>query len=637
MAEPPDAAHIQELHTHNLTTWEPQRALDERLKLLVYGENRVTLPDTNARGRNRRIEAERMHTGEAARIVSLIKPLYIQSAVPGVQFTGEGQRGMKLQDDIEVGLKEAMERLNPPTDSPRSHGLEQMVVLGRKAELILPTSQYYHDFPFKRPNETEDAWAKRFRDWERKTPLPIMWLNLPAESTFPPSIGATDYEVLSTMQISWAELQRIFSPQEIGDAIPEKPEEIYSEVTLGIYSNRIHLVYILFDRTDGFGLGNVRVGQKKTTHILRTLEHKMGRVAIRILPGMTTNRKQPGYYWRSVLYYVRDMLEEAEALAAYARTGAKFGSFPNYKAWLHRKEDGEGAESVVDRHFDGAMFVLNPGTDQEAREDIEPLHEPRFGENNIALLQFLLGRMGNITGASEALQGVFGPSGEPAWSRNFSAELARGQLRELTDGISAGDLDSFEGITRAIVAHGDTITLARFMDNKRDDIVLKPADVEKFEPVLKVAAEPKIPINRRADLSAGIGLMSEIRQSGLPISMSWMMTTVLGIEQPFHMFEEAIEWEFALSDVGKKFYFDQRIKELEMDLAEDEGMTIDELLASEDLPDDVKQRLLQRAMQAQGAGGGGANGSAALAGANRAATPFSTQGTGPQPAEEAPA
>ncbi len=75
-SSPPTGEHIRELHEHNLTTWEPQRTLDERLKKLVYGENLVTLPDTNARGRNRRVEAERMHTGEAARIVSLIKPLY---------------------------------------------------------------------------------------------------------------------------------------------------------------------------------------------------------------------------------------------------------------------------------------------------------------------------------------------------------------------------------------------------------------------------------------------------------------------------------------------------------------------------------------------------------------------------------
>jgi len=82
-------------------------------------------------------------------------------------------------------------------------------------------------------------------------------------------------------------------------------------------------------------------------------------VAIRILPGMTSNRKEPGYYWRSVLFYVRDMLEEAEGLAAYARTAAKFNSFPNMKAWLHREEDSEGAESVVDRHFTGDVVVLN--------------------------------------------------------------------------------------------------------------------------------------------------------------------------------------------------------------------------------------------------------------------------------------
>ncbi|MFQ5472538.1 MAG: hypothetical protein ACE5FA_06610, partial [Dehalococcoidia bacterium] len=566
---PVSEGHIKELARHIERVWKPQQLLDKRLIDHVYGEALTEAPDTANKERNRRIEPERMHTGEAARVVALVKPRYALPAVPGAQYTGSGQRGEAVSDKIEQGLAESMERLNPATDSPRDDGVEQLVVLGRKAELLVPggagrTAGYWHDFPFKREGETEDAWQRRFEEWERKAPLPILLLNLPAESTFPPSIGSLDEEVLCMIDMTWAELERVFSPQELGNAHPGEAKR-YETGSLAIYSDRKELAYAVAKAEGGVNLGGWHIGGRTEFHMLRTLEHKMGRTAIRILPGMTTARKEPGYYWRSVLFYVRDMLDEIERVANWTATGRKFGSLPAFKAWIHGDNlEGDGSDAKTLPMADGDVVMLDPGDPASGRprEDMEPLHVPRFGERDIDMLTFLLGRSELITGTSEILHGASQLSGEPAWSVNFKAEMAKAQLRDLTRAVGAADLDFYEGVLRAVVAWDEPLRLTKFEGAKRTEIVLKPEEVKDFEPVLKTELTPQLPINDRADWDLGMSILERKRAIGLPFpSAKTVAERFFGIEQLFEEFKEGMTWEFITSEGVQSFLLDQARKE----------------------------------------------------------------------------
>ncbi len=652
MTEHVSDQHIRELYEHNKTFWRPQRDLDLRLRDQVFGETAIALPNTNDESRTVRLDPERMHMGEAARIVSLAISPYFQPAVPSAQYTGSGTRGEKQSDNIALGFREMMERLNTPADAPRAAGVEQIVIYGRKAEMILSgavgqKAAWWHDMPIRRTGEGIAEAETRFQEWERHAPLPIAWINLPVDSTFSPSFGSMDEEVLSTREMSWTELARIFSREEIGDAWPEKHEDRYRKVILATYSNREVIVYILFEDKEGWGFGGLRVGREKKNKRLREVEHKLGRCAIRIVNGMTNaSRPEPGYFWKSVLFVVRDMLDEIEELAGTARTASKMATFPNWVAKL-RNPDGLSAQALSERMRFGDIWFLDPG-DPGARvpaETIEPLHVPNFGEREIQFLSLLLGRAELTSGTSHILQGEGTSPGEPAWSTNFKADLASKQLAPLTTAIGAGDLDSYEGMLRSTVAFGEPITLVRFEEGRPTNITLDPDIAKDYKFALAVEFTPQLPHDDRLDWEQGMNLMAQTKAMDSPIpSMKTIAARFFGIKELFREFEEGMTWQFITDPATQKVFFDAARREAELDISDDEGMTVQDLLAAPDIPDQIKQVIVEWAAQQQGGAGGppSANGGggapAGATGANaqlqaslRAAGTFGAKAGGPKP------
>ena len=445
----PKAQYVRELWDWNQTHWSKQIALDKQLVDLYFDEHKVTTPDTNDPKRKNRIEPERMSTGEAARVVDTITNFFVRFAPIGVMWLGKGE-SPAAHDNIEIALQEIRDQLNPVNDAPRATTVFQKVLLGRSAEIFLPGDKTWWDFPkFQQKGyegETNEAFMEREKDWRRKAPVPIFWKALPAESTFPGSIGRIDEEVLSTVEMSWAELLYMFSRKELGNLLPDERREWNQKTTLGIFANRRHVSYIVL------GVGT---DKKDATEdrIIRSVEHKMGRCAIRILPGRTTPWKEPGKHWRSVLFPVLKLIEGLDKRMSEAATASKFSSLPVLKAKLNQSDEDN---DFLDKVINGDIIELSAGGDGMPAEDIEALFMPPYGEKTIALAGFLQDRIERMTGASPAIEGSFGPSGQPAWSRSFSADLAKNFQAPLTDKIIAGDIDNMEMVMRAVASFGET-------------------------------------------------------------------------------------------------------------------------------------------------------------------------------------
>lgn len=630
--------YLNELATHIDDTWAPQYALDKRLLLHIHGEALVEAPNTKEEGRRRKLEPEALHLGVAQTVIATILPSYGQPAVPGVQYTGEGSRSESNRDMAEKGIKEAYERLNPPVDSPRDARVEQQVGLGRGATLLVAggvddVAAYWWDMPQPQPGEPEEAYAKRFNEWQGKAPLPIAFMNLPAQGTFPPDLGSLEYELLCRMRMSNAELARIFAPDEVARVWDGSAETRYQVTEFAIYSDKNHLVYGAVKSSPraslGWGDHRVSMGQKQEWEVLRSIEHKMGRTAIRIHPGKTSSRKEPGFFWRSALFDVRDLLDDIGRLGAWAATGRKFNSLPEFVAYLNRENfEGPGDAARKLAWKPGDIPVLDAGDPQTGRpaERIEALHVPSFGERDLALLQLAMGRVDLTTGVTEALQGVFGPGDQAAWARNFSAEMGRLRLRPYTLGVSAADLDDYEGIVRAVSAFGEPVTLARFESGQRNNIVLRPDEIAQYEPVLQVDYSPQIPVNELAMKQFGFGMLRDVAGSpSLMVNPAWVMETFMGIDQPLDHIKEAMQFRWAMGEEAQRFYEQYITKKTEMLIAEQAGVSIAEVMAS-DLPEQVKAMLVQGIQgpeQAAQAVGGGAPMGAAQ-GARRAGMPFSS-------------
>lgn len=614
----PSIELIRELYDHNQTYWSKQTTLDKQLISMYFDDEPVAVPKTDDKRRRFRIEPEKMTSGEASRTIDMITALYTQPATIGVQWTGEGKKGPSIGDQIEIGLNEAIDQLNPAVDSPRKRELWQFVTLGRSARLMCPGDSYYWGFPFREDGESEDAWHKRYSEWSKRGPLPILWLDLPAESTFPPSFGALDDEILSVVQMSRSELEEVFSPEELAPLAPKERFQKTEPESLAIYSNHRYLAYAWLGTGDNIGITTLR----KEDTLLRTVEHKLGRPAIRILPGMTTGRKEPGRYWLSAIFHVRDLIKAGDRRLSEAATASKFDALPMFKMRL--QELGGKASEVV-KALAGDIFLLKTDRDGMKAEDIEPLYQPQFGEKTQELAAFILARIERMTGAVPSLEGDFGPTGMPAWSRNFSAELAKRKFAPLTDAIVAADLDAAEQIIRSTVAWGEPISLARRKGDEGGNIVLDPLKLENWEPVLKSEFRLQLPINRRADLDLMVSIMERSRASGLPISPAWLMETLGGIEQPWQMYKEALTWDWALSAEVKSFYLRQLLSEAE--IQDDEGMSVQEFMTNfaEKMPPGAAQAIMQRA-------GGGMGPDAQ--GMVQAGSTFGRPPGGPTPQEE---
>lgn len=629
----PLADYIHELELHIREFWAPQRVIDQEILDLVWDEHAIAVPDTKNKKRTRQIVPERMTSGEGARIVDLISSFYVFPAALKATWLGEGTKKEQQSDDIEIALSEVRNILDKPTDSPRAAQRRDLVVLGRATGLIVKGDAYWWDFPQKRSDETDAEWTKRHAAWKQEAPIPVWWQHLPAASTFPSSFGTADDEMLSTMAMTWYQLNEIFSADELRKAsMPEDQKSWRRRVTLAIHSNRAFLTYaVLQIPNDGFLPG-------KKNLIVRQIEHKMGRSAIRLWNGMTSGQKEPGKYWLSVLHSSRKLILAADTRLSEAATASKYDSKPALKWWKNTDEDS--ARSDNELISEGDVVFLDPGDRAQGRdkEDIQPLIQPQFAEKTLTLAQFALEKAARLSGAFESLEGGFGPSGQPAWSRNFSAELAKGKLTPLTDGVVAMDLDIFDSIRRAIIAFDETVSLHA----ETGAMKLVPENLKGWGVGLKGEYKLRIPINKRADYDLGMSLMAQRDATGaIGPSDRWILEELFGINQPMEMFKETLRWDFLKSDEMKRRLLKTMLDEADVELAaEDEGMAIEQVQALEEqglLPPGATEAMLQgTGGRPSEAGAIRTNGgvSPQTRGGLRASVPMSVPPGGPQPGEQ---
>jgi len=373
---------------------------------------------------------------------------------------------------------------------------------------------------------------------------------------------------------------------------------------------------------------------------VRVEEHGLNGPAIQILPGPTSGKKVPVKFWQGVSDSSISLIKAANRRLSEAATASKFDSLPIFKSWL-QDEDlmGEGAESNNRELPHGDIIPLRVGgTEGQAKEDIEPLFMPQFGDKTLALAQFALSRAERNSGAVEALEGAVGPSGESAWSRNSIIEQSKMKHSRLAQAVAASDLSAADMISRCLQAFGKEVPIT--VPGKNIRVVLKAAELQNYQTVLRAEYKMQLPVSRRADIQLGISVMEQARRSGLPISPAWVMENIMDITRPMEEFKRSITWDLLLSDESKAFYRQLLVKEAELDMSEEEGMGIDELQGLVDagkLPPEMAQRFQELA----GAGGQGATGGTSGVVAqnsrqNRAGVPFSTSPTGPQPEEAMP-
>src|SRR5437773_9731530 len=115
----PSIDYIRELLRHVQDYWGGSQDTMDKLRLSMYwDDDLVPQEDTAAKGRRRRIQPERMTANELRREVDLITSLFPYPAEIGVQYIGEGSKSESVSEQVELGLNEAIDQLNPPLDSP---------------------------------------------------------------------------------------------------------------------------------------------------------------------------------------------------------------------------------------------------------------------------------------------------------------------------------------------------------------------------------------------------------------------------------------------------------------------------------------------------------------------------------------
>jgi hypothetical protein len=623
----PTEATVRELFDwigNSRAGWSEQRALDKVFIDLINDEHAVKHQDFNAPERKNRLEPERMSLGEGARTVDVLYNLHSVPPRIGFQWFGSGTRNVAKSDDLEIAVGELFDQLNPPTDSPWQRQTKQLISLGREAGLYLPGSAYWAEkYPHKGEDEGEVEFGKRTADWRRRAPIPILWRDLPAESTFPPSLGSLNDLALSQVKTTWYELADIFTAEELSEAIPEEKENWFEPVTLAIYANRKWVAYGVIDDEPGHHFAFVHWGGVKGTKILRSIEHGMNRCPIRILAGKTGMSKIPGQYWKSVLHDVRFMIPQLDRRASEAATA----SFEQVLPWLkaHLQDDAGSEEgSRLEKILSQDILVLRAGdaTTGEGREDITALHVPEFGQHNTELMGLQRDTIRDQTGAHEALSGGALAASMPAWSLNQITESAKSRLKELTTAVVAAEIDHAESLMACVQAFGEPIVLMRG-DEEGGTVTLDPKDLPNWVPRLKGRYKLQTPTSEIAMIQTAIQAMVQIKREGLPLSIFRVMEVMLDIEQPYEEFTQAEVERFLFSEEMAAWRMKILLEEADVEMAGDEGMSMEEF---------------------EGRGGvGGAEpgvnqtvrGSAARS-ASRAGAPLSALPGGPKPATVAP-
>jgi hypothetical protein len=621
----PTEATVRELFDwigNSRAGWGEQRALDKVFIDLINDEHAVKHQDFNAPERKNRLDPERMSLGEAARTVDVLYNLHSVPPPIGFQWFGTGTRNVAKSDELEIAVGELFDQLNPPTDSPWQRQTKQLISLGREAGLYLPGSAYWAEkYPHKGEDEGEVEFQKRTGDWRRRAPIPILWRDLPAESTFPPSLGSLNDLALSQLKTTWYELVDIFSEEELSGAIPEEKENWFEPVTLAIYANRKWVAYGVIDDEPGHHFAFVHWGGVKGTKILRSIEHGMNRCPIRILAGKTGMSKVPGQYWKSVLHDVRFMIPQLDRRASEAATASFAHVMPWLKAHL-QEEDGTEEGARLKEVLSQDILVLKAGdaTSGEGREDITALHVPEFGRENTELMGFQRDTIRDQTGAHEALSGGALAASMPAWSLNQITEQAKSRLKELTTSIVSAHIDHAESLMACVQAFGEPIVLMRG-DEDGGTVTLDPKDLPNWVPRLKGEFKLQAPTSQIAMIQTAIQAMVQIKQARLPLSIFRVMEVMLDIEQPFEEFKQSEIERFLTGDAMAAWREKNWLEEAEVELAEGEGMTMEEFeQRAGNLPPGVNQTVRGSATRS----------------ASRAGAPLSALPGGPKPATVAP-
>lgn len=619
-AEPTEAT-VRELFDwigNSRAGWSAQQALDKVFIDLINDEHAVKHQDTNAPERKNRLEPERMSLGEAARTVDVLYNLHSVPPRIGFQWFGTGTRNVAKSDELEIAVGELFDQLNPPTDSPWQRQTKQLISLGREAGLYLGGHAWWSErYPQKRDDETEVDFQKRTADWRRKAPIPILWRDLPAESTFPPSLGSLNDLALSQLKTTWYELADIFSAEELSGAIPEEKENWFEPVNLVIYGNRKFVAYGVIADVEGHSFWGFEWGGTRNTKILRSIEHGMNRCPIRILAGKTGMSKIPGQYWKSVLHDVRFMIPQLDRRASEAATASFAHVMPMLKAHL---QDAEGAEegARLKKVLQGDVMELRVGdaTTGEGREDVSALHVPEFGQHNTELMGLQRDTIRDQTGAHEALSGGALAASMPAWSLNQITEQAKSRLKELTTSIVSAHIDHAESLMACVQAFGEPIVLMRG-DEEGGTVTLDPKDLDNWVPRLKGEFKLQAPVSQIAMLQTAIQAMIQIKQQRLPLSMFRVAEVMMSIEQPFEEFKQSEIERFLMSDKMAAWREQNWLEEADVVIAEEAGMSLEEFEQNE-------AQHLQPGMNET------VRGEAARS-ASRAGAPLSAQPGGPKP------
>lgn len=623
--EAPTGEHLKQLYDHcyDGPYWSPQRSFDERMLELFFDDNRIRHPDTANKNRLRRIDPERMASAESARVTELLISLYPNQATVGVRDLGEKPRGEGKIERVEVALNECLDQMNPPTDAPYDAEVWQMGTVGRTAHLgPICGGDYWWDFPYKEPNESEGEWQKRYGDWRRKAPLPLIHQDLPADMTVAPSFGSITDEVMSVMSLMWYDVIQMFSVEEIGKALGNDYEQSENfkfgePVDLVIHSNCRWLTYALKGREGGF-LGT-SLGRRDVVTPMRQIEHKLGRTAIRILPGNTTGRKEPGRFWWPLIMPAASKVEAYDRMGSMIMTGIKGGAFPLWRAWLTNPGSAE-AQARINQAED--YFQLDPGEAEagKPRENIEPLQIQTVSPAMIEMYREIGGQIARMTGAHETMEGVISASA-PAWAVSYSSEQAQRRLSRFTKAVAELTRDNAEGIICAAVAFGEPIDLA----TKEGRITLDPEELYDLEAMIKVELKPKVPVNRRADYDLFVSLTERILATGAPLNITRLAEELAGEEQPFTAIKENAKWKFLTSEPVQNAAIQHYLDYAEVDIEADLGVSIDQMMGGyPNVPMELKAMLA-----GQAPGGNGVN--PETQGAITAASPFSRAPGGPVP------
>jgi hypothetical protein len=285
-----------------------------------------------------------------------------------------------------------------------------------------------------------------------------------------------------------------------------------------------------------------------------------------------------------------------------AGTAAKFDSLPIFKYFRQSDIEGEGAQGEDEIFLDGDVVQFNVEADGRGREDMEALHQPQYGEKTLNLLQFQLNRIERISGAAEVLEGALGPSGMPAWSRRAAIDVASARLQGTTDGVVASDLDAASLALKATEEFGEKIVL---FNKDKGKIVLDPEEVKDLSPILKSEFALLLPQSKIVNWQLMMEMITQVNANNVPLSTGWIMENVGNIPQPEKQWEGWIQWQAMTDPRIRQMLVTNKIKELEADIAEEEGMALEDFMAipPEDLPPGVQQLLANRLAGAQAQNG----------------------------------